>query len=167
MKVPLSDASNRSLNIHYLCDGPKNSSHATFVFEGGTSNTHIDYLALQKLLTKEGRRSCIWDKAGAGYSDFLFADMAGNYSLYYDTFVRQLAAMGELTPFIWVAWGDGGSLVYEYATKSPDMVASITYLDAYPPQFEWTSRAFVNNLTNNQINSFINLDMIKRYVNKS
>lgn len=168
LTVPLSDNSNRTLKIHYICEGGTNASKnlPTFVFEGDGAHSHADYLGLQRLLTKAGRRSCIWDKAGLGYSDFLYADMLApaNYSsLYYNRFLRALVARGERAPFVWVAWGGGGSFVYSYALQQPDMVKSITYLDAYPPQFEWTSVAKLKNYTIDQTKSFIDRDMIYRY----
>lgn len=168
MSVKLADNSNRSLRIHYLCSGPSNSSQPTFVFEGDGAHGHADYLGLQRLMSRAGRRSCIWDKAGLGYSDFLFSDMVGaNYSLYYDRFVRELVARGEKAPFVWVAWGAGGSIVYSYAQKSPDMVASITLVDSYPAQYEWNSTATLKKMTKSQIDSYVSFDMAKRQESKT
>ena len=163
MNVPLNDQSGRFLRIHYLCEGPENSSHPIIFFEGDVGQSLVDFVDLQQLMVKAGRRSCIWDKAGAGYSDFLFEDMVGNYSLYYHNFVRELVARGEKAPFIWVAWGnEGASLVYSYALQSPEMVNSITYLDVLPPKFELNAPVFLKNLTGSELKSFIRFEMIKK-----
>ena len=44
------DNSGRKMQIHYLCDGPTNTSMPTFMFEGDQSHGYADYLNLQKLL---------------------------------------------------------------------------------------------------------------------
>ena len=81
------------------------------MLEGDNSHGYADYLHLQQLLKQHNRRSCIWDKAGLGYSDFMYADMY-NDSLYYHNFIQMIA--DDHTNIAWVAWGGGGSLVYDY-----------------------------------------------------
>lgn len=114
------------------------------------------------LLVKENRRSCIWDKPGLGYSDFMFADMK-DYKLYYDTFIRTVARIENQKKFIFVAWGGGGLQVYEYASQSPDMVHSMTFLDVAPARIEWTTQAVLKNLTAKQLDQLIAQDMRGRF----
>ena len=70
LRVPLADNSGRHLKIHYKCDGPLNGP--VFMFEGSGSHGMADYFGLQQILKENNRRSCIWDKPGLGYSDYLY-----------------------------------------------------------------------------------------------
>lgn len=164
MTVPLSDNSGRSLRIHYLCAGPSNSSSPTILFESDYSHGYADFYGLQLLLTQAGRRSCIWDKPGLGYSDFLFSDMNtfNNYLLYYNNFIRTLART-ERAPFVWVGWGGGGSIVYDFASRNSDLFASITYLDVYPVRTEWVTPSVLKNLTLEQTDALVKSDMANRF----
>lgn len=48
LNIRLNDTSGRSLRVHYLCDGPLNDTHPTFVFEGDGSHGYADYLGKLK-----------------------------------------------------------------------------------------------------------------------
>lgn len=96
------------------------------MFEGDSTQSYADYLQIQTLLKSKNRRSCVWDKAGLGHSDYLYSDMY-NHTLYYQNF---LSLINETQPFIFVGSGrHGASLVYEYASQHPQMVHSITLLE--------------------------------------
>jgi hypothetical protein len=129
------------------------------MFESDGSHSYVDFLGLQSLLTLSNRRSCIWDKAGLGYSDFLYADMYDN-SLYYHNFIKLI---GEKEPFNFVGWGGGGSIIYNYASERPEMFKSITLLDTYPLKFEWTTPAVLKNWSDSELNGYINSDLAKRF----
>ncbi|GLE00280.1 hypothetical protein PINS_up009007 [Pythium insidiosum] len=91
----------------------------------------MDFWGLQLALTRNGRRSCIWDKPGLGYSDPRF--LKGHENDFMTFFPALVDALGESAPFILVGWGGGGEFVYEYATRFPQNVHSLVFLEAYPP----------------------------------
>ncbi len=159
--MPLSDNTGRTIKIHYLCDGPTNSSSPTFMFEGDNSHGYADYLYLQQLLKQHNRRSCIWDKAGLGYSDYMYSDMYNN-SLYYHNFVRMI----DEKNIAWVAWGGGGSLVYDYLFTHSNISSnniSITLIDAYPTGIEWRTPYVLKKWSNDTLIKYVTDDMTKRF----
>ncbi|KAL9650849.1 hypothetical protein ABK040_001899 [Willaertia magna] len=94
--VPLSGG--RTQSIHYLCDGPRNNSFPVFLIEGDFSHGMADYYGIQIALKELGHRSCIWDKPGLGYSDYLYADQYDESSFYHSF----ITSIGETGPFIFV-----------------------------------------------------------------
>ncbi len=103
----LEDGTGRDYKIHYVCDGPVNSSLPVFILEGNNTQSHADFLVLQSLLAKKNRRSCIWDKPGVGYSEYLLTDAVNAAETVYHGFVKSL---DENPPYAFVAWGTGGIL---------------------------------------------------------
>jgi pimeloyl-ACP methyl ester carboxylesterase len=150
----------RSQTIHYLCDGPENSSFPVYMFEADGTHGLADFLGLQTLLRMNERRSCIWDKPGLGYSDYLYVNQNSDQT-YYHNFIT---AMGEQGPFIFVGWGGGGQIIYEYAAKHPEMVHSLVMLDVASDRVEWTIPSILNNFTDAQYNAYMNADLQSRYV---
>jgi pimeloyl-ACP methyl ester carboxylesterase len=159
ISVKLADSTERSLSIHYLCDGPINSSFPVYMFEGSGSHGLMDYYGLQTVLKEQGKRSCIWDNAGLGYSDYLYTDMY-NTKLYYHNF---FSSIGEKPPFIFVGWGGGGATVFNYAAQHPEMVYSITFLDVSPPRVEWLTPKVLKNWTQEEYDKNVSNDMSGRY----
>jgi pimeloyl-ACP methyl ester carboxylesterase len=164
VRVDLGDGTGRTIRLHYFCHGPKNSSLPVIVFEGSGSHAHADYLSLQALLSVRGRRSCVWDRAGLGYSDFMYADMRNDSSYYHNFLTAMLIGGGERAPFVLVGWGGGAMFIYEYASKHPQMVHSLVYLDASPPGIEWNSTAFARNLSASALEHFKRVDLVQRYI---
>ncbi|CAF0830609.1 unnamed protein product [Brachionus calyciflorus] len=140
--LKISNSSSTKVRFHFLCDGPK-SEKPVFLFEGSASHGLADYLSLQMLLKKNGRRSCIWDKPGLGYSDYLTTD----YKSHSDMFEYLVNSLGEKGPFELVGWGGGGTLIYEYAFKRPDNVKSLTFLDSPTFDMEFEIIKKLNNLS--------------------
>ena len=97
----------RTIKVHYLCDGPVNSNQPVIMFEGSASHGLADYLSLQKLLKENNRRSCIWDKPGNGYSDYLYTGFKDYINIYHN----MLTSFGENKPFALVGWG-GGNFIF-------------------------------------------------------
>jgi hypothetical protein len=140
-----------------------NVSMPTFMIEGDNTHSYATYLNLQKLLKSHNRRSCVWDKAGQGYSDFLYSDMT-NHSLYYQNFIKMI----DEKNLAWIGWGDGGSLVYDYLSKfydqnSSNSNVSLTLIDAYPAGIEWKLPFVIKNWSNKQMISYITSDMESRF----
>ena len=156
------DNTGRTIKIHYLCDGPSNASMPTFMIEGDQSHGYADYLNMQKILKSQNRRSCIWDKAGLGFSDFLYSDMTNN-SLYYHNFIQMINEKSVA----WVAWGGGGSIVYDYLSSFYQNVSnksvSLTLVDAYPTGIEWTVPFVIKNWSNKQLINYVSNDMDTRF----
>lgn len=157
-EVHLNDSTGRTSKVHLLCSGPKNSSQPLILIEGDASHGLTDYLYIQELLTLQERRSCIWDKPGLGYSDYLYTDMK-NYSLIYSNLIKSL---NENPPYVFVGWGGGGQLIYEYASEHPEMVSSIVFLDVYPNGVEFKVEAALNNWTQSQLNDYKNKEFAQR-----
>jgi pimeloyl-ACP methyl ester carboxylesterase len=157
--VPLSDESGRSLTLHFLCDGPVNSSYPTFMFEGSNSHGLMDFYGIQIILKENNRRSCIWDKAGLGYSDNLYIDML-DHQLYYHNFLKSI---NEKPPFIFIGHGTGGSIVFNYALQHPEMVSSITFLDVSPGYSELMTQKILKNWTNTEYEEEVKSDLSNRY----
>lgn len=80
-----------------------------------------DFYGIQAYLAQAGRRSCIWDKPGLGWSDSYYADQGPDPMTFYH---NMITAFGEKGPFIFVGWGGGGEIVYAYALQHPEMVSS-------------------------------------------
>jgi pimeloyl-ACP methyl ester carboxylesterase len=148
----------RTIKVHYLCDGPVNSNQPVIMFEGSASHGLADYLSLQKLLKENNRRSCIWDKPGNGYSDYLYTGFKDYINMYHN----MLTSFGENKPFALVGWGGGGLLIYHYAYEHPDMVKSLTFLDVAPANIEFKIPAELKNWTQAQVDDYKNKEFASR-----
>ncbi|EFC39470.1 predicted protein [Naegleria gruberi] len=155
ISVPLNDGSGRSQNIHYLCEGPTEGNSFTFLFEGDFTHGYADYYDIQRYLTALGRRSCIYDKPGLGYSDYLYKDQKDESTFYYNF----LTSIGEKTPYVMVGWGGGGHIIYKFALEHPELVKSLTFLDVFPPGIEFTSMKDLKNWSQEQFNTYKNQEL--------
>lgn len=149
IKISDSSSDSKTVKFHYLCDGPS-SNKPVFLFEGSASHGLADYLSIQRLLKKNNRRSCIWDKPGLGYSDYLLTDIK-SYSQFYNNLIK---SMGESGPYHFVGWGGGGSLIYEYAFKYPEKFNSITFIDVVPGDVEIQIRKKIENWSDSQAEDY-------------
>lgn len=131
-----------------------------FLFEGNASYGLADYLGIQALLKQNNRRSCIWDKPGLGYSDYLLTEMK-DYSTMYTNLINSI---GETGPFAFVGWGAGGSILYEYANKNPSVFKSLTFLDASPTGIEFTIPATLKGWTDAQLKENKNKEYTSRKI---
>lgn len=95
-------------NIHYLCAGPKNSSAPVILFEADEIHGLADFLIIQKLLVEQNRRSCIWDKPGLGFSEYLFTGFKSYQSFYHNL----ITSLNENPPYDFVGWGAGKLLLF-------------------------------------------------------
>jgi hypothetical protein len=87
-----------------------------------------------------------------------------NHSLYYQNFIKM---MDEKNP-AWIAWGGGGSLVYDYLSSSfnqnsSNSNVSLTLIDAYPAGIEWKLPFVIKNWSNKQMINYITSDMESRF----
>lgn len=149
IKISGSSSDSKTVKFHYLCDGPS-SNKPVFLFEGSSSHGLADYLSIQRLLKQNNRRSCIWDKPGLGYSDYLLTDIK-SYSQLYNNLIK---SMGESEPFHFVGWGGGGGLIYEYASNYPEKFNSITFIDVAPGDVEIRIRKKIKNWSDSEAEDY-------------
>lgn len=90
----------RSQSVYFKCDGPKNASFPVIVFEADGSHGIADFYGLQNELTLRGRRSCIFDKPGLGWSDYLYQG-----EVMTDFYHPMITGLQEKAPFIFAGWG--------------------------------------------------------------
>jgi len=147
--VRLDNTTDRTIKVHYLCDSPANNK-PVFLFEGSVSHGLADYLNLQILLKEQNRRSCIWNKPGLGYSDYVLTSIKSFQPFYHNL----ITSLGEKGPFEFVGWGAGGSFLYEYASNHPEMFKSLTFLDVSPVNIEFKIKGELNNWTDSQTESY-------------
>ncbi len=91
MTITLSDGEPQT--IHYICEGPTNSTYNTFWFEVGGGHVAADFYGIQQLLTERNVRSCIYDRPGMGWSSLAHTTNPFWYK-------EMLQASGERAPFI-------------------------------------------------------------------
>ena len=103
MNIREDNGSDREYSVHYLCDGPINSSLPVFLIEGGASHSLADFLLIQNSLKDENRRSCIWDKPGLGYSDYLYTGTRDYLNVYHNFITR----LDENPPYALIGLGKG------------------------------------------------------------
>lgn len=106
-----------------------------------------DFWGVQSQLVARGRRVCVWDKPGLGWSDNFFVSQKLNVSTFYHEF---LVSIGETSPFIFVGWGGGAENIWYYANVHPEMVSSIVWIDAYSGGIEFRELQDRNNWTDAQ-----------------
>ena len=73
-----------------------------------------------------------------------------------------LTSFGEKKPFALVGWGGGGPLIYHYAYEHPEMVKSLTFLDAYPANIEFKVPFILKNWTQSQLEDYKNKEFASR-----
>jgi pimeloyl-ACP methyl ester carboxylesterase len=121
MTVTLSDGEPQT--IHYICNGPLNSSYNTFWFEVGGGHVAADFYGIQKLLTESNVRSCIYDRPGMGWSSLAHKTNPFWYK-------EMLDASGEKGPFVLCGWAAGGLIMLNATIQYPDLVSALVLMDA-------------------------------------
>src|SRR5688572_13677280 len=108
--------------LHMLCSG---TGSPTVLFEVGASAFSIDYVFVQRELEKS-HRVCVYDRAGAGWSDPLPADALATEAR---DLHALLAAAKEPPPYVLVGASRGGLLIRGYLAAYPDEVAGLVFID--------------------------------------
>jgi len=126
--VAASDGSGKH-QMHLSCSGPVVPGAPTFVFEPAWGMPGASYLAAQAgLEATYHRRSCIYDRAGYGWSELPEVPHVDPWRELKDL----LAAAGEAPPYVLVGHGVGGEYAQLYAYHYPADVAGLALVDAYP-----------------------------------
>jgi pimeloyl-ACP methyl ester carboxylesterase len=121
--------------LRMICDGPRGPG-PTVIFESGAFGMASDWAAVQAMLTRQGLRSCAYDRAGMGYSDpgpSPRDGLAGALDL-----ERLLAASGEAGPYLLVGHSMAGLRVWLYARRNPQKTAGLVLVDATTPEVSAT-----------------------------
>ena len=155
VSVGLSDKSNRMINIHLVCDGANNDNKSVFLIEGDLTTSHVDLMPIQREIVKMNRRVCIWDKAGLGYSDFLYSDMHDHH-LYYANLLNLI----NQSKVVLVGMADGVELVLRNAFKVKN-VQKIILIDAFPTRLKWNAEYMARNFSQTK-----HKEQIKKFIDK-
>ena len=165
------DKSEGYVKVHYLCS--KNSALNSdnlpiFMIEGDGTHGLVDYLSLHKLLSLNNRTSCIWDKPGAGLSDYLYDSFKSFDSPFYHSMITSILANEgiERANLAFVGWGSGGGdLIYQYAYDHPEMVGSLTFLDVAPNNIEFLIKNKLSNFSQSEANTYKDEVYASRQIN--
>lgn len=120
-------ADGRWQQVFFNCEGPTGKG-GTFIIDSSISHGAADFWPLQRALTASGRRSCIFDKPGVGFSDYFYADQSFKAVDYY---APMLSAFGEPKPFSFIAWGGAAASAYAYALQNPPHISKLVFMDSY------------------------------------
>jgi pimeloyl-ACP methyl ester carboxylesterase len=171
--ISLSDYSNspagNSQRIHAWCTGPSSSTTTTnqptlFLDFGGGGHSMSDVYGLQEAFLALGRRVCLYDPPGTGWSalgpgfDAEAGDINPSHSRLIATLLNQ---MGEKGPFIWIGSMDGGAeRIYQLALERPDLVRALVPMQYGNPEFLAASVYF--NQTQTQTETLAKLSLSPR-----
>ena len=117
------------MKMHILCKGPINNG-STFILEAGARSFSASFFALQDRLAASGRRSCIYDSAGYGWSDVLPIPTNSYQSIFH--LYELLIEIAESAPYIMIGHSEGGQLIQLYAALFPDQISGVALLDSVP-----------------------------------
>eukprot|EP00703_Trepomonas_sp_PC1_P000295 JAP96311.1 Alpha/beta hydrolase fold-containing protein [Trepomonas sp. PC1] len=121
------------MRYHIKCEGSHNDK-STILFEVGGGSSMIDALAIQQLVVESGRRMCIYDRAGFGWSDFqinpVFEGWRDQRNLY-----KVLEKIGEIDAqrgLTLAGHSAGGEQIQQFAFLYPDLIKGLGIFDGYP-----------------------------------
>jgi pimeloyl-ACP methyl ester carboxylesterase len=121
--------SQSKIKMHILCKGPINSG-STFILEAGAGSFSASFFALQDRLVAGGRRCCIYDRAGYGWSDVL-PILTNSYQPIFHL-QELLIGIAEAPPYIMIGHSFGGQLIQLYAALFPNQISGLAMLDSVP-----------------------------------
>lgn len=133
--VPSSEKThNIKIRMHIHCTGPISSTKPTILIEGAFGESGYLYEGLQSEL-KSNWRTCIYDRAGYGWSDVAPLGSAtpetNAYRLNYLLNVAGEFSSSSTGTLILVGHKEGGEMMQVYANIYPSRVAGLALLDSY------------------------------------
>jgi len=106
------------LQMHLACDGTAEPGEAIVVIDSDVASFSLDWIAIHERLTGERLRSCLYDRAGYGWSE------AAGGSRTAEQFALELHALlevsGEPGPYVIVGHGLGALNAQVYAARYPE-----------------------------------------------
>lgn len=150
--------SKSTINMHILCKGPSGSG-STFIMEAGGGAFSASFFALQDRLAIGGRRSCIYDRAGYGWSDVSPAPTNNYQSIF--RLHELLKQTSETGPYIMMGHSVGGQLIQVYAALFPNQISGLALLDSVPDfiyPLSLTGKPMDSNVTFADIQSFVTIN---------
>ncbi|KAG8736695.1 hypothetical protein FRC10_009040 [Ceratobasidium sp. 414] len=151
-------SNNWSYKVHLSCSGPTSMAPPPSVFNATASGRGkirdvptVLYESMRGVpgsvggewlvnLREAGKvgRVCVWDRPGYGFSDNSASAEMGHVS---DALWQALRHQGEEGPYILVGAGYGGLLTRLFASRHPETVHSLVYIDAETSHTFFLTRA--------------------------
>ncbi|RAK52512.1 alpha/beta hydrolase [Phenylobacterium deserti] len=132
--------------LRLVCEGPRTQA-PTIWLESGAFSGAADFAATQQALTERGLRSCAYDRAGMGYSDPGPKPRDGEAIV--GDLEKLIAASGEPGPFVLTGHSMAGLYMRLFASRNPQQVAGLVFLDAAMPEMIEApgAQAFIDRFT--------------------
>ena len=156
------------IKVHYLCskNNKNGDNQSIFMIEGDATHGVVDLLSIQILLAMENKTSCIWDKPGLGFSDYLYNGMTSYNSPFYHNMIKEILANENIInsgKLRFVATGSfGADIIFQYALDHREMVESLTFLDVVPNNVEFLIKNTLSNFTRNEAERYKNKEYSSR-----
>jgi len=114
------------LRMHLACAGTVEPGEAIVVIDGDVAAFSLDWIAIQERLTSERLRSCLYDRAGYGWSDVAGGSRTAEQSAL--ELHALLGASGEPGPYVIVGHGLGALNAQVYAARYPEETDGLVLL---------------------------------------
>ena len=117
--------------MRLVCEGPA-SPRPTVVFESGAFGFSGDWVHAQQQLTRQGVRSCAYDRAGMGLSDPSSEPRDG---VHVARDLEKLLSVAHVDgPLVLVGHSMAGSRLHLYANRNPGRVRGLVFVDTTPSE---------------------------------
>ena len=117
--------------MRLVCEGTA-GGRPTVVFESGAFGFSGDWVHVQRLLTRQGVRSCAYDRAGMGLSDPSPEPRDG---VHVARDLEELLSVAHIDgPLVLVGHSMAGSRLHLFANRNPDRVKGLVFVDTTPSE---------------------------------
>jgi pimeloyl-ACP methyl ester carboxylesterase len=117
--------------MRLVCEGAA-SGRPTVVFESGAFGFSGDWVHVQRQLTRQGVRSCAYDRAGMGLSDPSSEPRDG---VHVARDLEKLLSVAHVDgPLVLVGHSMAGSRLHLFANRNPDRVKGLVFVDTTPSE---------------------------------
>ena len=117
--------------MRLVCEGAA-SARPTVVFESGAFGFSGDWVHVQRQLTRQGVRSCAYDRAGMGLSDPSPEPRDGVHVA--RDLEKLLSAARVDGPLVLVGHSMAGSRLHLFANRNPGRVRGLVFVDTTPSE---------------------------------
>ncbi|KAJ3097647.1 hypothetical protein HDU96_000304 [Phlyctochytrium bullatum] len=140
----------RQFSMHILCQGAVDLATPSLWFTASAAHGTVDFYGVQKRLADAGRRVCVYDPPGFGWSAPALNDQH-DFSAFYDS---MLDVAGEKKPVIFVPWAGGASAVVRYASQNPGKVAGVVFMEVSPEGIEFADYSNRTRVTGDALKNY-------------